>query len=59
MKVALKVYSDDFHKKAILANSVMDMAFWDQIKKTIPLLISWSYLDFPDGIFKINCELEI
>ena len=46
MEVAIKFYLDDFHKKAIPSNSVIDMALLGSSKEPI----SWSNLDFPDGI---------
>ena len=52
MEVAVKFYLDDFHKKAIPSNSVIDMALVGSSKEPISYITSWSNLDLPDGIIQ-------
>ena len=52
MEVVIRVNLDDLHEKTILTNSVIDVALLGSNKEPISFHISWSYLDFPDGIAK-------
>ena len=50
MEVVIRDNLDDFHEKTIPMNSVIDVALLVSNKEPISFHISWSYLDFPDGI---------